>query len=187
MSQRDVYLDFDQECDVHSTIDVVPSQSEAARKLRKRMDNFNKRKRLTVFAAATGARASLPARHTYALANVEREPVTLLKQSAGALVATCKEAVTNIFSYLTESELSTKVTPVCKEWSDWATLAHAQLLLTSVQRMEEGCPTGSGMERSWHFIHKLFPWARYLAEGGAKKVYKVHNSVVNMEEAVSVM
>ena len=43
------------------------------------------------------------------------------------------------------------------------------------------------MERSWHFLNDKFPWATFLSEGAFKRVYRVWNSTVNAEEAVSVM
>ena len=43
------------------------------------------------------------------------------------------------------------------------------------------------MERSWHFLNHKFPWATFLSEGAFKRVYRVWNSTVNAEEAVSVM
>jgi len=43
------------------------------------------------------------------------------------------------------------------------------------------------MERSWHFLNGKFPWATFLSEGAFKRVYRVWNSTVNAEEAVSVM
>ena len=43
------------------------------------------------------------------------------------------------------------------------------------------------MERPWSYLVQTFPWGRYLAEGGMKKVYKTFNSRVGAEEAVAVM
>ena len=43
------------------------------------------------------------------------------------------------------------------------------------------------LEISWNVLHCRFPWACFLAEGGAKKVHKVYNSTVKAEEALSVM
>ena len=43
------------------------------------------------------------------------------------------------------------------------------------------------MERSWHFLNDKFPWATFLSEGAFKRVYRVWNSTVSAEEAVSVM
>lgn len=65
---------------------------------------------------------------------------------------------------------------VCNAWADWPTDAHVNLLQTK--------PI---LERSWEDVHDELTWACFLAEGGAKKVYKVYNSVAKQEEAVSVM
>ena len=43
------------------------------------------------------------------------------------------------------------------------------------------------MERPWRYIVDRFPWAMFLSEGSFKRVYKVWNSSVGAEEAVSVM
>ena len=43
------------------------------------------------------------------------------------------------------------------------------------------------MERPWKFLLNKFPWAMFLSEGAYKRVYKVWNSSVQAEEAVSVM
>jgi hypothetical protein len=43
------------------------------------------------------------------------------------------------------------------------------------------------IERSWEALHKSFPWACFLAKGGAKTVFKVYNVATEQEEAISVM
>ena len=43
------------------------------------------------------------------------------------------------------------------------------------------------MERPWSFLVDKFPWGMFLSEGTFKRVYKVWNSTVGAEEAISVM
>ena len=43
------------------------------------------------------------------------------------------------------------------------------------------------MERPWNYLVERFPWGMFLSEGAFKRVYKVWNSSVQSEEAISVM
>jgi hypothetical protein len=43
------------------------------------------------------------------------------------------------------------------------------------------------MERSWQYLNTLHPWGCFLSEGAFKKVYKVYNARVGVDEALSVM
>jgi hypothetical protein len=165
--------------------DIIAEMDDCAmRKMKKRMNDMSKRKRISLFATATGGRAVLPTKHDYSISNIDN---TMDSQSITHLLVTSKAAVSRVLSFLNESDLLTKITPVCKEWSDWATLEHANHLLTNVQKLESGRVSETTMERSWKYVTDRFPWACFLAEGGAKKVYKAFNSIVKMEEAVSVM
>jgi hypothetical protein len=109
----------------------------------------------------------------------------------------------NVFAFLTESELM-RVSLVCNSWADEAALAHVNLMLESVAYLsgnndfdEEDSDSSTelvqrssialSMERPWSYLFDRFPWARFLAEGGSKKVYKVWNSCVESYEAISVM
>jgi hypothetical protein len=124
--------------------------------------------------------------------------------SAAARCAMASENVLPlVFAFLMEGELLSKVSLVCSTWADAATTAHASMMLASVgysESMEEiddddesaelslGMrPIAQSMERSWDFLVARFPWGCFLAEGGFKRVYKVHNTAVGAEEAVSVM
>lgn len=172
-----------EECETGDDIIAVMDDC-AMRKMKKRMNDMSKRKRISLFATATGGQAVLPTKHDYSISNIDN---TMDSQSITHLLVTCKAAVSRVLSFLNESDLLTKITPVCKEWSDWATLEHANHLLTNVQKLESGRVSETTMERSWKYVTDRFPWACFLAEGGAKKVYKAFNSIVKMEEAVSVM
>jgi hypothetical protein len=43
------------------------------------------------------------------------------------------------------------------------------------------------MERSWQYLNTLYPWGCFLSMGAFKRVYKVHNSRMGADEALSVM
>lgn len=112
----------------------------------------------------------------------------------------------NILAYLRENELMTKASLVSTRWADMVVEAHSTLMLQSV-----GCDEGTSneedfddnsydeesieanntlalsMERPWKYLTSKFPWACFLSEGAFKRVYRVWNSDVNAEEAVSVM
>lgn len=172
------------------------AKKEEARRNRKRRSSFNKRKRMSLFASATGATALLP-RHHFSLpaADTIHEHDTD-EVPAVETIAKSELIMEKIFSFMDESCLLAKASATCTQWADWATDAHASLLLASVpaqQSDEDDAETidskekATILERTWKQLHGSFPWACYLAEGGAKKVYRVHNSSVNQEEAISVM
>jgi serine/threonine protein kinase len=120
---------------------------------------------------------------------------------------TNEAVLSTIFSCLNESELLSKASLVCTAWADAATSAHARLMMTSVGYVEPSddvddelddievfdCsekPISSvalSMQRSWQYLNNLYPWGCFLSEGAFKRVYKVHNSGVGVDEALSVM
>jgi len=69
---------------------------------------------------------------------------------------------------------------------DETTSNNAEIVLSSSNSTSTESIAKS-MERSWHFLNHKFPWATFLSEGAFKRVYRVWNSTVNAEEAVSVM
>jgi len=107
----------------------------------------------------------------------------------------------SVFSFLDESELLTKAALVSTTWADAATTAHAAMMLASVGYNE--CSEGDeddieevsgscsslpqSMQRDWVYLNTRFPWGCFLSEGAFKRVYKVHNTAVGAEEALSVM
>lgn len=112
----------------------------------------------------------------------------------------------SVFVFLTEADLLRSVSPVCTKWADVATEAHAELMLTSVgctgflsgeSELDESDDDDESsyanddapryLEKSWSYLTATFPWARFLAEGGFKQVFKVFNHVHRAEEAISVM
>jgi len=101
----------------------------------------------------------------------------------------------NVFSFMGENDLMATASTVNLQWADWATDAHVNLLRASVPSQDavggvdedKTVPREPILERSWKFLHGRFPWACFLAKGGAKTVYRVHNAAVNGEEALSVM
>jgi hypothetical protein len=112
--------------------------------------------------------------------------------------------LTPMLLFLNESELLCTASLVCSQWADAATEAHALLMRASVGGSNESdedsvsedalaVPTSDSisiaksMERSWSFLTSKFPWASFLSEGSFKRVYRVWNSSVQAEEAVSVM
>ena len=80
-------------------------------------------------------------------------------------------------------------TMTCADWS--TDNAHVNLVLTDTDGdpddEDETALQNPYPERSWGSFHGRFPWACFLAEGGAKKVYRVHNADLDREEALSVM
>jgi hypothetical protein len=106
--------------------------------------------------------------------------------SAGIAIATSEKLMGKIFSFFDEKTLFTKAFATWSQWGDWATDAHANLLLGSVQ-IDDNTAKKTSLDISWKSLHDSFPWACFLAAGGAKKVYKVYNPVARKEEAVSVM
>lgn len=113
-----------------------------------------------------------------------------------------EEILPLIFNYLTEQEIMCNASLVCTAWADAATAATVNLMLASVGYSAKGenrdpeldeaesClmnTTALSMERSWSFLNSRFPWGCFLSEGAFKRVYKVHNSLTDREEAISVM
>merc|ERR1712238_99953 len=124
--------------------------------------------------------------------------------------------LSQMFLFLCEEELPCSASVVCSQWFDEATNAHASLMLISVgcntdvidrpstELVEEdnisidneaivdsnealGNSIAKSMERSWDYLMKSFPWASFLSEGAFKRVYKVWNTTMKSEEAISVM
>jgi serine/threonine protein kinase len=114
-------------------------------------------------------------------------------------IATNEKIVSYIFSFLTECDLLRKGSGICTSWADLSTEAHANLMMASVgvdydddvmisaEQIGHLQSVSRSMERSWKSVQNRFPWACYLAEGGAKRVFKVFNKSVGSEEAISVM
>ena len=108
-----------------------------------------------------------------------------------------------VLGFLTESELIHSAFLVNNQWADATTHAHAILMLTSLgcrpenilsscEEMEEeedtnDCNVPKLLERSWDYLTTTYPWARFLAEGGFKAVFKVYNRSYRVEEAISIM
>ena len=107
-----------------------------------------------------------------------------------------------VLGFLTESELIHSTFLVNNQWADATTHAHAILMLTSLgcrpenilsssEEMEEGDTCENDvpklLERSWDYLTTTYPWARFLAEGGFKAVFKVYNRSYRVEEAMSIM
>jgi hypothetical protein len=199
-SQRLSQLDFDLEADCEDlqksfdakNIDRFLLEKENQRKHRKMISNFNKKKRVSLFAPSVSTQLLLPTRLSRCPASLiditaikeEKEEISVMTKALQT-----EAVILNALSYLNETELMTKASVMCKAWSDCATIAHSNLLVASVQGIGNDCVVLSKpmLERSWNFLHLRFPWACFLAEGGAKKVYKVYNSSVHQEEALSVM
>jgi len=122
------------------------------------------------------------------------------------------DIVQNIFVFFTEEELLCKVSLVCSEWASNASFSHASLMLASVgcvdtllnsskrssyevdgeDEIDINLINSSNsaiklIDKPWSHLEQRFPRASFLAEGAYKKVYRVWNSKVNAEEAVSVM
>jgi hypothetical protein len=142
-----------------------------------------------------------------------RESLRMLQssceQDAQCVIATAFDvpAIMNtILSFFNEWELLCRVSSVSSRWADAATFAHANLLSASVvqndcfylgeeadedeldRRPKQVTPSlAIPMERSWSYVNNRFPWGCFLAEGAFKQVYKVYNSRMGKEEAISVM
>lgn len=159
---------------------------------KKRVSNYNKMKRMSLFASAINSDGNLPGRQSICI-----ETIAEVDENTGAaeLCSQSEKVVTTILSFFNESELMTKAFPVCKAWSDYATLTYTKLLISSIKGSNLATLKRSGtapekqlaLEISWKAMHCRFPWACFLAEGGAKKVHKVYNFDVKAEEALSVM
>ena len=112
-----------------------------------------------------------------------------------------EDVLPSIFTFLDESELLTKAALVSSAWADAATTTLAEMMVASVGYSE--CTEGDeddveevsgteaslpqSMQRDWVYLNTRFPWGCFLSEGAFKKVYKVHNTAVGAEEALSVM
>lgn len=196
LSQLDFDLEADEDNERNIEADVGSASmlvlKNADRLYRKRVSKYNKMKRMSLFAVAVNSQLNLPLRQSKCIDQIEEIDEN---SSAAEFCSQNEKVVASILSFLNESELMTKAFPVCKAWSDYATVTHTKLLVASIQGDEvdsiprSGCVPGQEpiLEISWKSLHRRFPWACFLAEGGAKKVHKVYNSSVNAEEALSVM
>lgn len=113
------------------------------------------------------------------------------------------KVLVTIFSFLNEHELLCRTSPVCTQWADASTEAHANLMLMSVgcaepedcdddldDDAEESLKAGSvmtSMEQPWKYLVNQYPHACFLAGGAFKNVYKVFNASTQSYEALSVM
>ena len=109
-----------------------------------------------------------------------------------------EEALPLVFAFLTERELSCNASLVCTAWAEAATSATVNIMLASVgyrdddNFVDRDCALvetsgATSLERQWSYLTSRFPWGCFLSEGAFKRVFKVHNSLMNEEEAVSVM
>ena len=126
-----------------------------------------------------------------------------------ALLATT-ELLPEILSFLTQRELQTTASLVCTEWADAATDTLASLMFVSVgcserdddniesivnddeitslhESQTKSCSIALSMQRSWEHMTNHYPWGAYLAGGTFKRVFRVWNTSVGAEEAISVM
>ena len=164
----------------------------------RRQSAANKVRRLSIFAVAAGSRHPRESRSSV----FQNEPISkepeVATDNAAESVGTTEHIMATIFSFMGEKDLLTVLSIVCTQWADWATYAHANLLLSSVPFPDTGDDDDENsafvgnqrepvLERSWESVHKEFPLACYLAAGGAKTVYRVFNRAVDREEAISVM
>lgn len=161
------------------------NKKEEERKEKKRRQKAKKQMRMSLFASATGTRTALP-RKTFTVPPSPVKEIAAVVDPASILAAD-ESIVSHIFGFFKEAEIFNVASTVCTQWTDWATNAHANLLLSSLPREDEVVRTEPPMEWSWQKLHATFPWACFLAEGGAKAVYKVHNAAVGQVEALSVM
>lgn len=97
-----------------------------------------------------------------------------------------------VFSFLTDTELLCKASSVCHGWADVATSVNVDRIVSGLRLDEDDEESSqevitSSSERSWGYLHNLYPWACFLSEGSFKKVYMVHNAQTACDEAVSVM
>lgn len=179
---------------------LVAQRKEAERRTRRRQSSINKQRRMSIFAAAAGAKPRHP-RESRSSA-FQNEPIVEEEEVEGAdaaeIIGKSEPFMANIFSFMSEKDLMTSASTVNTQWADWATDAHANLLLSSVpnranDEVSDECiivdtkQQEPMLERTWKSLHSQFPWACYLAEGGAKTVYRAYNSAVDREEAISVM
>jgi len=117
-----------------------------------------------------------------------------------------EQILASVFSFLPERELLLTTSLVNSTWAEASAVAHAKLILESLGAIDDDdehvdddecgalvdgtlrrlAPTHAS-ERPWSYVRETFPWGRFLAEGGMKRVYRVYNAAVGAEEAVSVM
>ena len=114
------------------------------------------------------------------------------------------EILDKIFSFLNERDLMRSSSLVCSQWYETSAMAYARLMMASVGYHEETHDSEDGASqsgidpgvrvknialtsRNWDYLTTRFPWGVFLSEGGFKRVYKVFNTAVNAEEAISVM
>lgn len=146
---------------------------------------------MSLFATVSGARLDLPRQQFPSRTSVLQEELCSSEfLPSPAILCNNEEGILrHIFSFFDENHLVTTASSVCTRWSKIATEAHADLLFRSVQDVGHFETTGSDpiLERRWNNLHAEFPWACFLAEGGAKRVYKAFNSITNRYEALSVM
>jgi len=178
---------------------------------RRRQQSFAKYSRMSICASALHSRPILGL-HDNARKMV---PSALIETKSSSMESALgnPRILSRIFSFLREHEILCSASTVCQQWADIATYSHARLMLLSVEcnivdfgdneGFDDGHPSfddnsfqsqlgmknsvTESMERSWSWITKKFPWANFLSEGAFKRVYKVWNSSVGAEEAVSVM
>jgi hypothetical protein len=162
----------------------------------KKFKNYIKKKRISLYASAVNIQQNIqPRKSFYHAPYLESESVEEECSATAVISGKAEEVFSMIFSFLNEAELMSKAFPVCKAWAEYATSAHVNLLVESLPGKENSDVSVSDSatvaappcDISWKVLHRRFPWACFLAEGGAKKVYKVLNSSVSEEEAVSVM
>ena len=208
---------------VLATLNLNDGANEENKLRRKRMLAFAKHRRVSLCAAVLPPVGSIPARRQTAfVSRVTTSSPTLVSLTGthsfplkatfespdSALIAVLEDPkmLSNIFSYLRETELLCHASPVCTSWADAATESHASLMLKSVgcgieslydeNDSDDECevadsplqnPIAKSMERSWKSVDSRFPWACFLGEGGFKNAYKVYNADLKSIEAVSVM
>lgn len=161
------------------------NQKHAERIERRRRNDFHKRKRMSLLANAVGAKPSLPLTHRPTMMSIiPSSPPSIEKLSSS--IAENEKIMANILSFCSEAELIDPISLVNSQWFEWASVTHADLLVRSVTEVSESSANPL-LERSWASIHTMLPWACFIAEGGAKKVYKSFNVETQRVEAVSVM
>lgn len=117
-----------------------------------------------------------------------------------AAIGTNDDVLLRAFSFLSEYDLMCKASLVCSQWHDVSTTVYARLMMASVgykEDMDDADEDSTSNEhtidvvpfqsRGWDYLTTRFPWGTFLCAGGFKRVYKVYNSAVDEEEAVSVM
>jgi serine/threonine protein kinase len=193
LSQQDFDLEADRD---HLQMCVDVESKAVERRHQKMIRDFNKKKRVSLFAPLFNSHL-LPPRQSYYPFQTFEEDLADEEEESSAVEIACstEKVVSNMLSFLTEVELMTTTFAVSRAWAEYSTIAHVNLLVASTGTESElvsfGPNHSSGnkpiLERTWEFLRVRFPWACFLAAGGAKKVYKVYNASVEHEEALSVM